>query len=78
MFACRLIRSCCVTLRHAARKDLSNLISSVNENYAPATITNGRGKGAVLVGEDEWSAIEEILYLNSIPGVVESILASGA
>ena len=61
----------------AARKDLYNLISSVNENCAPVTITNSRGKSAVLIGEDEWSAIEETLYLNSIPGMAESILAGG-
>lgn len=61
----------------AARKDLYNLISSVNENCAPVTITNSRGKGAVLIGEDEWSAIEETLYLNGIPGMAESILAGG-
>lgn len=62
----------------AARKDLYNLISSVNENCAPVTITNSRGKGAVLIGEDEWSAIEETLYLDSIPGMAESILKGGA
>lgn len=62
----------------AARRDLYNLISRVNENCAPVTITNSRGKGAVLVGEDEWSAIEETLHLNSIPGMAESILAGGA
>lgn len=62
----------------AARKDLYNLISSVNENCAPVTITNSRGKSAVLIGEDEWAAIEETLYLSSIPGMSESIIAGGA
>ena len=62
----------------ATREDLCNLISRVNENCAPVTITNSRGKGAVLIGEDEWAAIEETLYLNSIPGMAESILADGA
>lgn len=62
----------------AARKDLYNLILAVNENCAPIAITNNRGKGAVLIGEDEWAAIEETLYLNSIPGMAESILAGGA
>lgn len=57
----------------AARKDLYNLISSVNENCAPVAITNSRGKGAVLVGEDEWAAIEETLYLNGMPGMAESL-----
>lgn len=62
----------------AARKDSYNLISSVNENCAPVTIANSRGKGAVLIGEDEWSAIEETLYLNGIPVMANSILAGGA
>ena len=39
-------------------------------------ITNSRGKGAVLVGEDEWAAIEETLYLTGIPGMTESLLAA--
>ena len=61
-----------------ARKGLYNLIVSVNENCAPMTITNSRDKGAALIGEDEWSAIEETLYLNSIPGMAESILEGAA
>lgn len=58
----------------AARKDIYNLIASVNENCAPIAITNSKGKGAVLIGEDEWSAIEETLYINGIPGMAESIV----
>lgn len=58
----------------AARKDIYNLIASVNENCAPISITTSKGKGAVLIGEDEWAAIEETLYLNSIPGVAGSII----
>ncbi len=62
----------------AARKDLYNIISRVNEDCTPITITNNRGKSAVLIGEDEWAAIEETLYLSSIPGMAESIVAGGA
>ena len=58
----------------AARKDIYNLIASVNENCTPISITTSKGKGAVLVGEDEWAAIEETLFLNNIPGVAESIV----
>lgn len=57
----------------AARKDLYKLIASVNENNAPVTITNNRGKGAVLIGEDDWAAIEETLFLNEIPGMSASL-----
>lgn len=58
----------------AARKDLYNLISRVNEDCAPVSITNSKGKGAVLIGEDEWAAIEETLYLTGIPGMYESLI----
>lgn len=59
----------------AARKDLYNVISRVNEECTPVTITNNRGKSAVLVGEDEWAAIEETLHLMGIPDMVESLIA---
>ena len=58
----------------ALRKDLYNTIDRVNEDCAPIAITNSRGKGAVLVGEDEWAAIEETLYLMGAPGMAESLI----
>ncbi|OUN86237.1 type II toxin-antitoxin system Phd/YefM family antitoxin [[Collinsella] massiliensis] len=60
----------------ALRKDLYNTIERVNEDCAPVHITSSRGKGAVLIGEDDWASIEETLYLQSIPGMTESILAA--
>lgn len=48
------------------------LIDQVNEDSEPVTITGPRGN-AVLVGEDDWRAIQETLYLQSIPGMSESI-----
>ncbi|MCD7815305.1 MAG: type II toxin-antitoxin system Phd/YefM family antitoxin [Bacteroides sp.] len=50
------------------------LISDVNTNSTQVTITNNRGKNAVLISEDDWNAIQETLYLNSIPGMAESII----
>lgn len=58
----------------AARRDIYNLIANVNENCVPIAIASSKGKGAVLIGEDEWSAIEETLYLTSIPGMAETIV----
>ena len=58
----------------AFRKDMYNIIAQTNENCAPIAITNSRGKGAVLVGEDEWAAIEETLNLMGIPGVAQSLI----
>lgn len=48
----------------------------VNEYSSPITITNNKGKNAVLLSEQDWNAIQETLYLNSIPGMVDSILSS--
>lgn len=59
-----------------ARAKLNQIVSEVNESSQPITIINNRGKNAVLIGEEDWKAIQETLYLNSIPGMSQSILAS--
>ena len=55
-----------------ARANLYRLIDQVNEESEPLTITGQRGN-AVLVGEEDWQAIQETLFLASIPGVTQSI-----
>ena len=59
-----------------ARAKLNQIVSEVNESSQPIMIVNNRGKNAVLIGEEDWKAIQETLYLNSIPGLSQSILAS--
>ena len=59
-----------------ARAKLNQIVSEVNESSQPITIINNRGKNAVLIGEEDWKAIQETLYLNSIPDMSQSILAS--
>jgi len=59
-----------------ARKKFYQLISDVNTNCEPITIMNDRGKNAVLISEDEWKAIQETIYLNSIPGLTVPIISS--
>ena len=60
-----------------ARENIYQLIQDVNVSCTPITITNTRGKNAVLIGEEDWKAIEETLYLMSIPGMAESIIEGG-
>jgi prevent-host-death family protein len=60
-----------------ARENIYQILSDVNTNCQPITITNNRGKNGVLISEDDWNAIQETLYLNSIPGVAESIVEGG-
>ena len=55
-----------------ARQTLFSLIDQVNETSEPATIVGKRGS-AVLVGEDDWRALQETIYLASIPGMTQSL-----
>ena len=55
----------------AARSDLYRL-DTVNEESTPITITGRRGN-AVLIGEADWCAIQETLYLQGIPGMTDSL-----
>ena len=56
-----------------ARSRLHNLIDEVTQTHRPTMITGKRGN-AVLLAEEDWNAINETLYLVSIPGMRESIL----
>ena len=60
-----------------ARENIYQLLSDVNLNCEPITITNNKGKNAILIGEADWRAIQETLYLMSVPGMVESIIEGG-
>lgn len=55
-----------------ARSDLYRVIDSALQDHEPIQITGKRGN-AVLVSEADWRAIQETLYLVSIPGMRESI-----
>jgi antitoxin YefM len=56
-----------------ARKQLYKLLDDVSDSHEPVQITGRRGN-AVLIGEDDWRAVQETLYLVSIPGMRESII----
>jgi len=56
-----------------ARKRLYNLVDEVRETHQPVQII-GKRNTAFLVSEEDWRAIEETLYLLSIPGMRDSII----
>jgi antitoxin YefM len=56
-----------------ARKKFYNLIDDVAVSHEPIQIT-GKRHSAVLVSEEDWKAIQETLYLTSIPNMRESII----
>lgn len=60
-----------------ARKLLYKLLDDVSGSHEPVQITGKRGN-AVLVSQEDWDSVQETLYLVSIPGMRESILAGMA
>jgi len=63
---------------NVARNDFDDLLVNVAQYNEPVTIVSDDSEVAVLVSMDEWSGIQETLYLSSIPGMVESIKAAAA
>lgn len=57
----------------SARKELYSLVEAVNYDSVPVLIT-GKNGNAVLISEEDWNAIQETLYLTSIPGMAESLI----
>ncbi|HPJ94476.1 MAG TPA: type II toxin-antitoxin system Phd/YefM family antitoxin [Deltaproteobacteria bacterium] len=55
-----------------AIKRLYSLVDEVNESHEPIQIV-GKRNSAVLISEEDWRAVQETLYLTSIPGMRESI-----
>lgn len=55
-----------------ARDNLYRLIDETAVSHTPVVIS-GRRNNAVLVSEEDWSAIQETLFLLSVPGMRESI-----
>jgi antitoxin YefM len=55
-----------------ARAKLYTLIDEAARSHLPIQIT-GKRSNAVLVSEEDWSAIQETLFLLSVPGMRESI-----
>jgi prevent-host-death family protein len=55
-----------------ARANLYRLIDEAATSHQPVLIT-GKRNNAVLVSEEDWIALQETLYLLSIPGMRESI-----
>ena len=55
-----------------ARKQIYSLLDEVAKSHEPIQITGKRVNG-ILVSDEDWRAIQETLYLLSIPGMRDSI-----
>jgi len=56
-----------------ARRQLYTLLDDVAGSHEPIQIA-GKRHSAVLVAEEDWRAVQETLYLSSVPGMRDSII----
>lgn len=57
------------------KKDISSFIEQLNENHDPIIIL-GKNNNAVMLSEDDWSSLQETLYLLSNPNNSKKIIES--
>ena len=55
-----------------ARAKLYSLLKEISKSHSTVLITGKNGNG-VLVAEEDWQALQETIYLLSVPGMRESI-----
>jgi prevent-host-death family protein len=60
----------------SAKTELENIVENVSQFSEPVTIVSNNNKSIVLLSMEEWAGIQETLYLQSIPGMTESIKAA--
>lgn len=58
------------------RANLAAMMDQVNDDHAPLLISRAGHKGAILVSEDDWSGMEETLYLLSTPENAHQLLTA--
>ncbi len=55
-----------------AKNQLSEILVEIAESHQPVQIASANHR-AVLISSDDWNAVQETLYLLSVPGMRESI-----
>ncbi len=60
-----------------ARANLYRLMDQTAQSHRPILIS-GKRSNAVLIAEEDWEAIQETLFLLSVPGMRDSIKAGMA
>ena len=66
------------TTANEFRKTLKEKVDTCIRNHEVLTVKRRNGANFVILGEEDWNAIEETLYINRVPGFVESIHFSAA
>lgn len=55
-----------------ARTNIYKLMDETAASHEPILIT-GKRNNVVMISQEDWNVMQEMLHLNTIPGMVESI-----
>jgi PHD/YefM family antitoxin component YafN of YafNO toxin-antitoxin module len=66
------------TTANEFRKTLKEKVDNCIKNHEVLKVKRRTGVNFVILGEEDWRAIEDTIYLNRVPGLVESIHLSAA
>jgi prevent-host-death family protein len=59
-------------LLQEATDNFNTLINQVTQSHKPV-IVKGTDNDVVIIAKEDWAAIEETIYLNSIQGCIDSL-----
>ena len=62
-----------ITTANVFRKELKSKVDRCIKNHEILKVQRRNGEDFIVIGEEDWKSIEETLYLNQIPGLVDSI-----
>ncbi len=66
------------TTANEFRKKLKEKVDTCIKNHEVLKVKRRTGGNFVILGEEDWRAIEDTIYLNRAPGLMESIHLSAA
>lgn len=66
------------TTANEFRKTLNEKVDSCIKNYEVLKVKRRTGANFVILGEEDWRAREDTIYLNRVPSLMESIHLSAA
>ena len=66
------------TTANEFRKTLKAKVDACITNHEVLKVKRRSGENFVVIGEEDWRAVEETLYLNQFPGLVDSIHKAAA
>ncbi len=61
------------TTANLFRQNLKSEVDRCIDNHELLRVTRRSGENFIVLSESDWKAIEETLYLNQVPGLVDSI-----